>query len=387
MNAINKNESTIISKLLFVVTLIVILTRKYMISILRPDLPIDKITSLLFYGSIGLLFLQFLIRKRHNFTELIILGISIVLYLFTREGSILVMILLAISVRDINDSYVVKSYMLLNVAFIIGCILMGNLLTDIAQVPEVHYRFERGMYIQRETFGFGNPNSVFLFLLPIFAGYIYLRFDKYNWIDRIILIATTFYIYNKTMSRTGFITILGALVFVDILRFIDLKKYPILGKGIKLMPIIFLIMSVLIGTVFSNLTFLNKALASRPLHWKAYLIEPGSMFTLFGNKISSEMKSMHPLDSSYIYILAILGIVSVIFFMYLLYKGLDLFIKENNKKYIAIVVMFLVYALAENILFEVGYNFTIVLLLKYIMNNNPKNFTVVEGFKYITKRK
>ncbi|MEG1311645.1 MAG: polysaccharide polymerase, partial [Romboutsia sp.] len=221
MNTLNNNKGDIINKSLYTFTLFIMLLRKYMISILRTDIPVGGFLSILFYVSIGLLFLQFLIRKRHNITEILILGIACILYIFTREGSILVIILLAISIRDINDKYVVKSYMLLSAIFMIGCILMGNLMTDIAQVPEVHYRFIDGKYIPRETFGFVNPNSVFLFILPIYAGYIYLRFDKYNLYDRLLLIVTTVYIYQNTMSRTGLITIVGALLFVEILKFID----------------------------------------------------------------------------------------------------------------------------------------------------------------------
>lgn len=53
--------------------------------------------------------------------------------------------------------------------------------------------------------------------------------------------------------------------------------------------------------------------------------------------------------------------------MFLLYKGLDIFIKKNENKYIAVIVMFLVYSFAENILFEAGFNFGIVFLIKYII--------------------
>ena len=385
MNSLNKSKSNIIGVSLYTLTLFIILLRKYMISILRTDIPIDGITPLLFYGSIGLLFLQFIIRKKHNITELLIFITSCILYALTREGSILVLILLAISIRDIDDEYVVKSYMLLNLIFIFGCMLIGNLMPHIAQVPEIHYRIKQGAYIARETFGFSNPNSVFLFLLPIYAGYIYLRFDKYNMLDRVLLIATTVYIYQQTMSRTGFLTILGAIIFVDILKFIDFKKHDFIAKGIKLSPIVFLIVSMLIGTVFSNTTIFNKILASRPKHWNVYLVKEGNMLTLFGNKFSESTRLAHPLDSSYIYILAFLGIVSLVFFMYLIYKGLDIFIKNNDKKYIAIVMLFLIYALAENMLLEVGYNFTIVILIKHIININPNDFTIKEGFRMLKK--
>lgn len=381
MESVKTSKRNIISMGLYTITLIMILLRKYMISMLREDIPIDRVTSLLFYGSIGLLFIQFLIRKKHNMTELAIFIAACVLYVLTKEGSILVLILLAISIRDIDDKYVVKSYMVLNILFIIGSMMIGNLMPYITQVPEVHYRIIEGRYIARETFGFTNPNSIFLFLLPVYAAYIFLRFDKYDIFDRVILIVTTFYIYDKTMSRTGVATIIGALVVVEILKFIDLRKSKIISNVIKIAPILFLIISLLMGTVLSEVSIFNKLLASRPKHWSFYLTGEGKVFTLFGNKFSEATRIAHPLDSSYVYIVAFLGLVSLVFFMYLLYKGLDIFIKRNDKKYIAVVLLFLICSLAENILLEAGYNFTIILLIKHIMNNNTKDFTVAQALR------
>lgn len=377
MNSLRSDDKILrINSFLYTITLIMILARKYMISIIREDILPGGLMSLLFYGSIGLLFLQFVIQKNHNKTEIMLFLTAVLLYVFTREGSILVIILLSIAVKEIEDDYVVKSYILLNLIFIVTCILIGNLMPYVAQVPEVHYRIIDGQYIPREAFGFANPNSIFLLALSIYAGYIYLRFDDYNKYDRILLIVTTLFIYYFTKSRTGGITIIAALVFVEVLRLTDLKDRRLIANGIRLLPIMFLIVSLAVGTVFSNVTIFNKVLASRPVHWHAYLIEYGSKFTLFGNKYSDAVKAAHPLDSSYVYMYAFLGLVSLIFFMYLLYKGLDLFIINDQKKYIAIVMMFLIYALAENILLEVGYNFTIVLLIKHIIINNKDNFTI-----------
>jgi hypothetical protein len=380
-NSLQNNQNLIINKGLYTLTLFIILLRKYMITILKADSAALKIVPILFYGSIILLFIQFIIRKDHNKTEVILFLISCALYVFTREGSILVLILLAISIRDIEDKYVVKSYFLISLAFIIVCMTMSNFLPFVTQVEESHYRLVRGAYVIRETFGFGNPNSVFLFSLPIYAAYIFLRFDNYNKYDRILLIVMTVYIYLQTMSRTGALTIIGALIFVDILRAVDLKKYPIISFGIKILPVLFLLLSIVVGTILSNFTIFNKILASRPLHWHAYLVEFGSMFTLFGNKYDEMVTVAHPLDSSYIYILALLGIVTLVFFLFLIYRGLSIFIENGQKKYIAVVMIFLIYAFAENILLEVGYNFTIILLIKYVINNDNGKFTFKEMLK------
>lgn len=383
VNSLQNNQNLILNKILYTLTLFIILLRKYMISILKLDSPALKIVPILFYVSIILLLVQFVMRKNHNKTEVALFLISCVLYVFTREGSILVLILLAISIRDIDDQYVVKSYLIMTLLFVIGCMMLSNLVPYVTQVEESHYRLIGSSYVMRETFGFANPNSVFLFSLPIYTAYIFLRFDNYNKYDRILLIVMTAFIYFQTMSRTGALTIVGALIFVEILRVIDLKRSPVISIGVKLLPILFLIVSLAIGTVFSNTSLFNKLLASRPLHWHAYISEYGSMFTLFGNKYSEMVKLAHPLDSSYIYIFSLLGLVTLVFFFYLLYKGLDIYIKNDKKKYIAAITIFLVYSFAENVLLEAGYNFTIILLIKTIIDNDSGRLT----FKELLTRK
>lgn len=377
MNSLRSDDKILrINKILYTITLLAIIARRYAIFIIRDGVVPPTFMSALFYGSVLLLVLQFAIQKNHNKTEIIIFLATIMLYIFTREGAILMIILLAIAIKNIEDDYVVKSYLVLNLIFIIGSIIIGNLMPHIAPVPEVHYRIVEGELVSREAFGFANPNSTFWFTLSIYAGYIFLRFDDYNKYDRALLIFTTIFIYFFTRSRTGAIAIFGALLFVEVLKKINLKENALFTNSLKLVPIVFLVSSLLVGTVFAKVASLNSLLASRPRHWNAYLVKNGNLFTLFGNKYSNEIKAAHPLDSSYVYMYAFLGLISLIFFMYLLYRGLDLFIKNNQKKYIAIVMMFLLYALAENILLEPAFNFTIVLLIKHIIIDNKDNFSL-----------
>lgn len=381
-----KNRSVDFNKVLYTITLVLILLRKYSISMFGDGTIPTSILSGLFYGSILLLFIQFIIRKKHNTTELMLFFIACILYLFTREGSILTIILLSISIIDINDDYVVKSYMIITSIFIICSVLFGTFAPDYVRASETHYRVIGSDYVARQTFGFGNPNSTFLFILPLYAGYIYFRFDKYNIYDRLILLVTTLFIYNRTMSRTGVITIIGILLIVEFLRAIDFSKYKFMARLFKLSPLILLIISLIISIPFANNALLNSVLASRPRYWNKYIVTQGNLFTLFGNSYPPDMKTANPLDSSYIYMLAILGVVSLVVFTYILYKGLEIFINKNEKKYLVIVMMFIIYAFAENILLEIGYNFTIILLVKHIIINNTDYFTKKEFIKKIKNR-
>ena len=367
MERLNRRDNSSLSKILFSITLTIILLRRYMVFNLEPTAFIERSSSLLFYGSIGLLVIQFLMIKKHNITELAIFLTSCVLYVFTREGAILVLILLAISVRDIDDEYVVKNYLIINAIFIIAFILIGNFLPDLIKISDTHYRFKDGIYIVRNCFGLHNPNLVFFYSIGVYAAYIFLRFDKYNMLDRAILLLVTLFIYKVTMSRTGLMTMIAALLLVDILKYLDLKKNTKISFLVKISPILIWAGSVAIGLLFSKNELFNSVLASRPKFWNIYLTQEGNFLSLFGNVYSAEIKQANPLDNSYVYLTVMLGLVSVVFFMFLLYKGLDILIKKNENKYIAVIAMFLVYSFAENILFEAGFNFGIVFLIKYIV--------------------
>lgn len=367
MERLNRRDNSSLSKILFSITMTIILLRRYMVFNLEPTAFIERSSSLLFYGSIGLLVIQFLMIKKHNITELAIFLTSCVLYVFTREGAILVLILLAISVRDIDDEYVVKNYLIINAIFIIAFILIGNFLPDLIKISDTHYRFKDGIYIVRNCFGLHNPNLVFFYSIGVYAAYIFLRFDKYNMLDRAILLLVTLFIYKVTMSRTGLMTMIAALLLVDILKYLDLKKNTKISFLVKISPILIWAGSVAIGLLFSKNELFNSVLASRPKFWNIYLTQEGNFLSLFGNVYSAEIKQANPLDNSYVYLTVMLGLVSVVFFMFLLYKGLDILIKKNENKYIAVIAMFLVYSFAENILFEAGFNFGIVFLIKYII--------------------
>lgn len=386
MNILEKrSENT--SKVLFSLTLFIILLRRYMVFNLEPTSFIDKSSSILFYGSIGLLLIQFLLIKKHNITELAIFLTSCALYVFTKEGAILVLILLAISIKDIDDRYVVKNYLIMNAMFIIAFVLIGNFLPDLIKISDLHYRLKDGIYVARNCFGLHNPNLIFFYTIGIYAAYIFLRFDEYNMMDRAILLLVTLFIYKITLSRTGLLTMIAALVLVEILKCIDLKKHTKISFLVKISPILLLIGSVAIGMLFSKNELLNKVLASRPRYWNIYLNQEGNFLSLFGNSYSSIIKQANPLDNSYVYLTVMLGLVSVVFFMVLLYKGLDILIKKDQKKYITVITMFLVYSFAENILFEAGFNFTIVFLIKYIILDNTlqnkfrreKNASIVDN--------
>ncbi|MCC0635123.1 MULTISPECIES: polysaccharide polymerase [unclassified Clostridioides] len=374
MKTLNDDRNIMIKKYLYIFVLFIIVLRKYMISFIDPDLSIGIIKSALFYSSIGILMLLFLFDKKKSITEMVLVGACVLLYILNREGAILLIVLLAVSAKQIDDKCIVKSYLIISVCFLIGAILLFNLFPSLVFNQEVHYRYigKLDTLVTRMDFGLGNPNGVFYYMVTIYAAYIFLRYKNYNKWDRIILFGSAFFVYQTTYSRTGFFTILAGLIFVEIIRVIDLKKIKVLPMLIKTSPIILTLFSVIIGMMFSKSSVLNRLLASRPKFWNVYLAQEGNFMKPFGNSYSAAIKATNPLDSSYIYIISVLGVIACILFMFLMYKGIQSFIEKDKKEYLVALFIFLLYSFAENLLLEASFSFTIVLLIKEVILNDKR---------------
>ena len=369
-----------VRKIAFITALFFIILRKYMISFIDPDVDIGTIKSALFYSSIGILMLLFLFDKRKSITEMVLVGACVLLYILNREGAILLIVLLAVSAKQIDDKYIVKNYLIISVCFLIGAILLFNLFPSLEFNQEVHYRYIKKLdvLVPRMDFGLGNPNAVFYHMVTIYAAYIFLRYKNYNKWDRLILFGSAFFVYQTTYSRTGFLTILSGLIFVEIVRLIDIKKIKGLPMIIKTSPLILTLSSVIIGTMFYKSYALNRLLASRPKFWNVYLSKEGNFMKPFGNSYSPAIKAANPLDSSYVYIISVLGVIAFLLFMYLMYKGIESFIENDKKAYLVVLFIFLIYSFAENLLLEASFSFAVVLLIKEVILNDKREIELLK---------
>lgn len=373
------------NKLIFSIALFSIILRKYIIYFLNREIPIGGTLSYLLYIPIVLLGIQFLINKNRYKRGISFLLISLIVFLMTKDGSILVLMLMALSIEDINDKYIVKSYLNIHIIFMIVFMIFMQIMPDLAQTSEVHYRTVDGIRTARGTFGAGNPNFIFLILLPVYTAYIYLRFEKYKLLDRLIILSSLYIVYVNTYSRTGLLAIVAGLIFVEIIRFIKLKGNNLLTVLVSSSASILAIISVAVALLLNNSILANKLLSSRPIHWNVYLQQEGRVFNFFGNNYPSYIRKLHPVDNSYIYILSILGMVTLILLLILLYKGLKKYIEMDNKKNIVIVLIFIIFSFGENVLIDVALNFSLILLIKHAISYDNEKVNTYEYIQSILK--
>lgn len=384
MNTLQKKID--IRKVAFTFILLLIITRKYLISFMNPNINIGLVKSLLFYGSIGGLLVLFITDRKKTVSEIVLVGLCFLLYLINREGAILLIALLAVAAKNIDDRYIVKNYLVISGVFLVSALIIFNVFPWLEYNQDVHYRYMKNIdaLVVRMDYGLGNPNAIFYFMVTIYSAYIFLRFKKYNLIDRIILFGSVFFIYQTTHSRTGGYTIFAGLIFVEIIRFLDIKNIKPLKVLAKISPILISIVSVVVGYFFYDNYMANRLLASRPKYWNVYLAQEGNFLNIFGNHYSSTIKSLNPLDSSYVYIICVLGLLTCVLFMYLLYKGIGGFIEDNKKEYLTITVIFLIYSFAENLLLEAGLSFAMVLLIKDFVLRDKREIDI---YKFIRRQK
>jgi len=127
------------SKVIFTIALFMIILRKYMTALIStPSTQIVLIQSALFYVSIGLLGVLFLMDANKTHIEILLLVFCVALYLLNRNGTMLVFVLLASGIKNISDNYVVKNYLIISTFLLCGFVLIFNLFPERNFLPQLN---------------------------------------------------------------------------------------------------------------------------------------------------------------------------------------------------------------------------------------------------------
>ena len=359
VNELNKKIKN--CNMIYILLIYFLIAKKYISliynEILYKENTIVNATVFLFALFLGLN----LIVSKFTRSDIILLIFGVVTFVLSKDQLILIYIIMAISAKNIDNDKIIKYYIGFNLVFLLG-VVIGNAVGIIPDSIDLHYRLVNGVQKIRDDFGFGNPNAMFFYLMPIYTGYIYIRYEKYNWLDRIVLWSLAIFVFVITYSRTGFFVIILGLIMVEIFRYIDIFKFNFIKIVVTNIPLILILVSLFIGVVFAKNPKLNSLLSARPEYWNKYL----SNMSIFGNSQSNSMFYTYPLDNSYVYLLSLYGILVTLLFILITNFSLNKFIEQKNYKFLIITLMFFLYGFGENILFSASLNFTLILMLKDI---------------------
>lgn len=356
-------------QIIYILLIYFLIAKKYMHliynNILYKENPIVGTTVFLFA-----LFLALnLIVSKVTKSDIILLMFGGLTFILCKEQLILIYIIMAISSKNIDNDKIIKYYLGFNLLFLL-VVVIGNMIGVIPDTADLHYRIVNDVQKIRHDFGFGNPNAMFFYLMPIYTGYIYIRYEKYNWVDRIVLWSVAIFVYVTTYSRTGFAVIVLGLIMIEIFKRIDIFKFNFIKKIVINVPLILIVVSLFIGFVFAASPKLNSLLSARPEYWNKYL----RVISILGNVQSSSMLATYPLDNSYVYLLSLYGILVTVLFVLITNYSLNKFIEQKDYKFVIITTMFFLYGFGENILFSASLNFTLILMLKNIDLQDIKKF-------------
>ena len=299
---------------------------------------------------------------RWNTSDLILLMICFAVTYLCKTSTFLAFFVMGIFCKSnkISAEYLIKNYLYITAVFFLGIILL-NTFKIIPNSESVHFRNNN----IRNDLGLGNPNAPFLSSIPLYAGYIYLRFDKYDILDRVLLISVSLLLYSQTYSRTGLITIFTILAFVEIVKRVNIRNNKFAIFTLSYFPLLITTFSFFTA-IFLNFRFFNKLLSDRPELWNIYI----KNIKLFRNENYFNLKDLYPLDNAYIFAFALYGIVFTVLMLVLYTYFMKKNVRENNGKILAVCSMFLMYAFGENMLFNAALNFTLILAITSLSSEN-----------------
>lgn len=298
--------------------------------------------------------------KRLKISDIIIAYVLLIQFIVTKNGVLLFSYISILGIKYHNINKTIKIYFITNLLFFIVIIILNKANLKPSLIIKTY-----------DDLGFGNPNTAYISFYLIWLSYLYLRFNKTNYIEKILLITTPIIMYSITHSRTGLVTILFTIAFSLFLKYInfedDSKKNKFILIILSSIPIIITIISLVIGYKFNENTLLNNVLSTRPLCWNRYLKHPDKPLNLIGydnNIRHTLMGGAIPLDSGYISNIYINGVIIYALFIILYSYTIYLTYKNKKKKNLVLIMSILMYSFAESITLDLSTNISLILLIQ-----------------------
>lgn len=288
-------------------------------------------------------FLQSKKYKRKEFIILLlVISLSTIISFFSKDKEIIKIVLLVCTAISIDFSKFIKydfKLKLISTIIIVICYYLN--------LTEVYYSYREDGKL-RSSMGFSHPNTFGGFIFSIVCDLIYLRKEKLNLLDVIIILLSSFVVSYFSDSRTSQISIILVLIGSLFLKFDKLKilETKIVKLFINNSFIIFSIISFLLAYFFVKdnplAVHLNESFSGRISYIAQFFDEYN--VNLFGREI--EIIGTHKsriigtkawiLDNSYAMILLRYGLTTFLMMTICLNQFFKYAYKHN--KYVVIIM-------------------------------------------------
>lgn len=372
---INKKDLYYIA---FVIYLTATFLKTTMFNIYIPE----KVFSVLIYLSLIIVMLKIMLEKYSKKKIIVLLIIIAWIFLAIIKNSYLGLLYLTIFVIGAKNCSI---YKITKIYFIISISIMTiTIISSQIGIIEnlIYYRGE----IKRQSFGIVYPTDFAAHVFYIILAYIYLRKGNMRFFEYIVLIFIAYFIYKYCDARLDTISIIIMLIFC----FIYQKFGDKIGKNLIFK--VFLISSFAIFSgmiIFLTINYnqsekiyynINYTLSNRLLLGNNIIKENG--ISLFGKRIQmngwggttihKENYVYNYIDSSYIQILVLYGIIIYCIFLlahtYFEYRA----IKNNNLLLAIILMVIAINSIVAQHYIEIAYNFFIIMYIADIQVDERK---------------
>lgn len=332
----------------------------------------------------GILFVLKIALGRYHWKELVVMGIFLLwgggIFLHIGTFSILIYTMMLFGMKNISVKKIMKlgafvwsSYMLFTISAAIFLERFG--------VRLVHEKLGLGP-ILRESLGYTHPNVLHISFILLMTFILYLTKKDNLWKVSIILMGINAYIFFYSLSYTG--VLISGLMIVFFFYFKFRKKITAIEKvGIQATLPVCLVFSFLIPATVPMESFLftivNKLLNSRLWAIKVFLDEYG--FSFWGKPIRI---SNFSLDNSFVYAVGWYGVLLFSILMIAYYFVIKIYLKENRREELAVILSFFMAGLTEQFLFNASIkNISLLFLGEFFyrwMRGKGREVSVLENW-------
>ncbi len=295
-------------------------------------------------------------KIKNTKTFIIMLLLSIIVMIIAKDPNFILPLLIVVILQDEDLNVIVKKFFICSVIMFLLTIILSEL--GIINSIDWYKRDEENHLILRNTLGFGNPNTVFLFIFGILINY-YLIKGRLSLKEKVVWLVIVIFFYQLTLCRTGFIVSVLFILFSNFFNKINENKVVkwIFNNAFLLLTILSFIIAFQFGK--SN-NIIESLLSHRPIYW--YLNIQGGI-SLIGNNVQVV------LDNYMLNILCKQGILVYIIYMVMFYKAIKKFNQnQSDYKYTVVIIFTLIYGISEAAI-SVSNNISILLIFIIYFNN------------------
>jgi len=339
-------------------------------------LPTDAMNKMVVAFALGLFILKVLLNE-YRIKELgLYIGILVILVLSWRQSqstSLVSMFIFMISSRNVDGRLINKIYLFISAGLMI--LIIFSALKGL--IPNYVY-FRDGL--SRASLGIIYPTDFAAHVFYILASLAYLRKDKFNWKDFLFMVGISYWVYLQTNARLNFICSLLLAIGMYLAKWDRknrLQKITWLAPIIGATLMIFLTYIYNPGSQFLNLlnqllsgrfSIVNEVIHEYGIHAFGSNVLQNGLGGPSGLNFNTLFSKYVFIDSSYLRLLLMYGVVSLIVTIVIISK----MVKKTTDRYLLVILLVIFISGAiENHMLELAYNpFFLILFTECFKRKN-----------------